>query len=185
MVAIIEPALDPDPVEALIARLDEPNVANGLHQLLDHLDLLAVLVNGLNGLMTRGDTISDSLADAVIEMRGAKLAGMPDLGQTLALVQHLGGLVTPLLNVLPSVESALQSDLGGVGLADIAGAASRAAVRGVQQATTERAPIDGVRALLKVVKDPDVGRALGFVVAIAKALGQELKSLETGAAPAQ
>lgn len=180
MVAIIEPALDPDPVEALIARLDEPNVANGLHQLLDHLDLLAVLVNGLNGLMTRGDTISDSLADAVIEMRGAKL-GMPDLGQTLALVQHLGGLVTPLLNVLPSVESALQSDLGGVGLADIAGAASRAAVRGVQQATTERAQINGVRALLKVVKDPDVGRALGFIVAIAKALGQELKTLEAGA----
>ncbi|MEU3787872.1 DUF1641 domain-containing protein [Streptomyces sp900129855] len=181
----IESTLDPDPVEALVARLEEPNVARALHELLDHADLLAILIHGVDGLVSRGDTISDSLADAVTELRQVKPTGLPEAGQVVQLVRHLSGLITPLLDVLPSIEAAVRSDVGGVGLADIAAAASRAAVRGTQQATSERAQINGLRAMLRVVKDPDVGRAIGFVVAIAKALGQELKALDAAAVAAR
>lgn len=181
----IESTLDPDPVEALVARLEEPNVAGALHELLNHADLLAVMVQGFDGLVSRSDTISDSLADAVTELRGVKPAGLPEAGQMIELVRHLSGLITPLLDVLPRIEDAVRTDVGGVGLADIAAAASRAAVRGTRHATSERAQINGLRALLRVAKDPDVGRAIGFIVAIAKALGQELKALDATAAAAR
>jgi uncharacterized protein YjgD (DUF1641 family) len=37
------------------------------------------------------------------------------------------------------------------------------------------APVTGIRALLRALKDDDVSRALGWVLAIAKNLGQELR----------
>jgi uncharacterized protein YjgD (DUF1641 family) len=39
--------------------------------------------------------------------------------------------------------------------------------------------------MLRVLKDEDVSRALGFLVSIAKALGQELKSADPAPAEAQ
>ncbi|EMF57077.1 DUF1641 domain-containing protein [Streptomyces bottropensis] len=181
---VIESALDPDPVEALVARLEEPNVAGALHELLNHADLLAILIHGVDGLMSRSDTISDSLADAVTELRQFKPAGLPEASQMIELARQLSGLITPLLDVLPRIEDAVRSDVGGVGFPDIVAAASRAAVRGTRQAASEQTQVNGLRALLRVVKDPDVGRAIGFVVAIAKALGQELKALDAAAGAA-
>src|SRR4051794_30682548 len=114
MVAIVRTVREPepDPVAALVERLDDPVVAESLNTLLDHADLLAVLVSGLNGLVSRGDTITDSIADGVVELRSvAGGDGMPDLGTLLATLQRLTTLVGPLGDILPTIEHLMTSDL--------------------------------------------------------------------------
>jgi len=63
-VSVLPTAQQPDPAQALAKRLAEPRTAAAVNTLLDHADLLALLVSGLDGLVSRGDTITDSLADS-------------------------------------------------------------------------------------------------------------------------
>jgi hypothetical protein len=137
--------------------------------LLDHLDLLAVLVVGLDGLVRRGDTIADSLGAAV---RDVIPAGEPpiDLGQLLSLGQQSVAAAPALLAMLPVLERVAASDLGDPRLVDLAAVVSRAAV----EAAADPGELKGVRALWKAYRDEDVARALAFTVSVAKALGQEL-----------
>lgn len=180
MVAVVEPALEPDAVESLVARLEDPKVAGALHDLLDHADLLAILAVGLHGFVSRGDTISNALAEGVSDLRAVQgSAGLPDLSQLALLAQRLNDLSGPLLDMLPTIEHLIRSGLGDPRVIDVAAMASQAAVRGAQEAQATQARISGVRALLRVLKDDDVSRALGFVVSIAKSLGQELKAAES------
>ena len=93
-------------------RLDDPQVAAALNTLLDHADVLAVLVSGLDGFVRRGDTITSTLSSAVSEFRGASSAGaIPgaeafkgvDLQTLAASLATLSGSVagaTPALNTL-------------------------------------------------------------------------------------
>ena len=63
-------------------------------------------------------------------------------------------------------------------MVDIAALASRAVMRGVGEASATQARVSGLRALLRALKDDDVSRALGFVISVARALGQELRRAE-------
>ena len=63
------PDVRQESLESLKARLDEPQVAAALSNLLDHADLLAVLLVGLDGLVSRSETIGDALADGVGDFR--------------------------------------------------------------------------------------------------------------------
>jgi hypothetical protein len=129
-------AQQPDPAQALAERLAEPRTAAAINTLLDHADLLALLVSGLDGLVSRGDTITDSLADGVSELLG--------------------------------------SDLVDPKVIEIAALASRAVSTGAEQASRRDLRVTGVVGLVRALKDPDVSRALGFALSIAKALGREL-----------
>lgn len=87
--------------------------------------------------------------------------------------------MTPMmLEKMPVLENLLGSDLADPRTIDIAATASRAMIRGAEQAEATQARVNGVRDLLRVLKDDDVRRALGFLVSIAKALGQELKTAD-------
>lgn len=133
-------------------RLLDPKTADALNTLLDHADLLATVVSGLDSLISRGEIITESLGSGLIELRGANGAAG---GGAIQLLAALGSLTRP------EVVSVL-------------GAASQAVADGSAQAAADRSKIGGVRGLLKAVKDPDVSRALGLVVAIAKAFGSKL-----------
>ena len=63
------------PADTVRDRLDDPQVAAALNTLLDHADVLAVLVSGLDGFVRRGDTITSTLSSAVSRFRGASSAG--------------------------------------------------------------------------------------------------------------
>jgi len=141
----------PDPLDALAERLLDPKTANALNTLLDHADLLATVVSGMDALISRGDIITESLGSGFAELRGANGGG----GGTIQLLGALGALTRPEV-------------------VSILGAASSAVAEGSAQAAAGGTKIGGVRGLLKAVKDPDVSRALGLVVAIAKAFGREL-----------
>lgn len=172
--AVVQPIHQQDPVQALAARLDDPAVAASLHRLLDHVDLLSILVVGLSGFVSRGETISNSLAEGVSDLRNANPgAGFPPPGDIATLLQRLLTLTGPVTDSLPTVEKLLTSDLGDPRVIDTASMASRAIVKATQGPAP--APVTGIRALLRALKDDDVSRALGWVLAVAKNLGQELR----------
>ncbi len=164
-----------DPATVLAQRLAEPRTAAALNTLLDHADLLAVLVTGLDALVSRSDTITDSLASGVSELRAAGEPTRASAAQLATTARQLSALAPPLLDKLPVLEALLGSDLADPKVIDVASTASRAVVAGAEQAQANDLKISGVRALLRALRDPDVSRALGFVFAIAKALGTELK----------
>lgn len=153
-VSLISSAEPVDPLDALAERLLDPRTATALNTLLDHADLLAIVVSGLDALVSRGDTIADSLASGVTELRAVtgRNAEAGELTQLLVAMRQL---------TRPEV-------------IEVVGAASRAVAVGSQQAAADRNKISGMRGLLRALKDPDVSRVLGFVVSIAKALGKEL-----------
>ena len=182
MVVVAQPVQTPDPVRQLAARLDDPAVAQSLHQLLDHVDLLAVLVIGLDGLARRGDVITDALVDSVSELRAVERpAGLPDAAQLLQIAQQIGGMVGPAVDILPTVEYLLRSDLADTRVIDIAAMASRAMVTGAQatEAGSKKERRPGLFALWRASRDEDTRRALGFGLGIAKALGRELKQADS------
>jgi hypothetical protein len=62
------------PQEQLQARLSDPKIIDALNRLLDRAELLAFSADALDGLIRRGDTITESLGSMV---SNAKNAGMP------------------------------------------------------------------------------------------------------------
>ncbi len=172
--AVVQPLHPEDPVQALAARLDDPQVAAALHRLLDHVDLLSILALGLSEFVSRGETISNSLASGVSDLRSSNLgAGFPPPAEIGTLLQRLLTLTGPVTDSLPTVEKLLTSDLGDPRVIDTASMASRAIVKATDGPAP--APVTGIRALLRALKDDDVSRALGWVLAVAKNLGQELR----------
>lgn len=53
----------------LLQRLNDPEVAAGLNQLLDRLDTMAFMTQSVDGFLRRGETIADSVTAAVDEVR--------------------------------------------------------------------------------------------------------------------
>lgn len=173
--AVVHPIHQEDSLQHLATRLADPKVAASLDQLLSHADVLALLVVGLDGLLSRGETISESLAAGVSEMRAAGTSsGLPSAGELGTLLQRLVTLTGPLTASLPALEQLLTSDLADPRVIDTASMASRAIVKGTS--TSRGTQVGGIWALLRALRDEDVSRALGFVLGIAKALGQELRT---------
>jgi hypothetical protein len=173
-VSVMPAAQEPDPALALAERLAEPRTAAALNTLLDHVDLLAVLVSGLDGLVSRGDTITESLIDGVTELRAAGEPAEAIATQLVTTAQQLSKLTPVLLDKLPVLEALLGSDLADPKVIEVASMAARAVTTGAERADRGDVKVTGVVGLLRSLKDPDVSRALSFVLSIAKSLGQEL-----------
>jgi len=166
-----------DQAHALAKRLAEPRTAAAVNTLLDHADLLAILVSGLDALVSRSDTITESFADGVSELRAVGEPARVNATQLAATAKQLSALAPPLLDKLPVLEALLSSDLADPKVIELASMASRAVTRGAEQADRGDLRVTGVVGLLRALKDPDVSRALGFVLSIAKALGKELETV--------
>lgn len=167
--------------QQLAARLEDPRVAASLDTLLDHADLLAVIVSGLDAALTRSPTMMVALSQGLEDARKLSGESLPDPSELTRLAQGLSTLVGPLTEMLPTLEALMKSDLADPRVIDTASMASRAVVAGAEQARREQPEISGVFALMRALKDPDVSRGLGFVVAVAKAFGQQLRG--TGQTP--
>lgn len=148
---------------ALADKLNDPVVANALTSLLDRADLIAVLVDSLDGFIARTEVIGDSLADGFSEMRNT-VAGNESLQKVSADVPRILDTATRLVS----------SDLMDPAAVDRISVLARGLVRGGD--TYERNPVEigGALALLKLLKDPDINRAISYFATVAKAMGQEI-----------
>ncbi|MBI2702607.1 hypothetical protein A9W98_23730 [Mycobacterium gordonae] len=170
------------PGDQLRDRLDDPAIAASLNSLLDHADLLAILVTGLDGFVRRGDQISESLASAVGEIRGASLAvpGLEGVKAELgsvdvqALAATLASLASALVAAAPTLNKILNSPLVDPQAADVLADLGEALVEGKAAAAADPGGPKGLFGLWRVSKDKDINRGLGFLVQVARAFGRQL-----------
>jgi hypothetical protein len=153
------------PAEALRARLDEPQVAAALNNLLDHADLLAIVAVALDGFLSRGDVIANTLAEAVGELRGSGGIGNPLAGVDVK------GLVGAAKDAAP----AIQNLLGQVGDPRTVETVTQLTTA-VAEARKSPAPAPtGALALLRALKDPEVAAGLGFFLDVARQFGRQIR----------
>lgn len=164
-----DPGHDAGPeAERLRARLEDPQTASSLNTLLDNLDGLAFLAEGLNGLLARGDTITESLASGVHELRGLT-------GQGPAyLIEPARKLADGAPQIADAVTALLESGMLRRDVVDMLGTLADAAVAGVSNAQRNGSAVDGVRPAYRALRDPDVARGLGVLIEIARAIGKQV-----------
>lgn len=182
---VVGQPVDVSPVDRLRKRLDDPAVAASLDSLLDHADLIAILVAGLDGLVRRGDEISESLASAVDELRGpaSSLSSIPGLDQVKnefrgidvgALAVSLAGLSKALVDATPAMNTLLRSPLVDPQSAEVLAELGHALVEGKAAAEADPGGPKGLFGLWRVSKDTDINRGLGFLIQVARAFGKRL-----------
>src|SRR3954454_25077672 len=101
-------------LEALIERLEDPRVASGLQNLLDHVDLLAILVIGLDGFVGRSEIIGEALAEGVSDIReladSTGATGGVDIAGT---IWSLVALTSVLPKLTPTLTRLVDEDVVG------------------------------------------------------------------------
>jgi Protein of unknown function (DUF1641) len=172
--------------DALGERLADPRVANALASLLDHADLLAVLVEGLDQLVSRSEIIGDSLLENITDLRST-VENSPGIKDSGVGVQEITESAASLAAVLPraapgmvaavesgAIDRLLGSDLVSPEAVDQIAVLARGFARGKDDFANRPVEVGGLLSLPKLLKDPDVNRALSYFATVAKAVGQEL-----------
>lgn len=171
----------------VLERLTEPTTLATLNQLLEKLPLIAFVLESLEGFIRRGETIADSLADAIGELK-LKERDI-DLGKLLPLFEALPKMTAAgqqlldsnlMTDSLPKVIEAgvtmVDSGMLDENVVRTLGELGRRGVETYNEVTAKPvAPVGGLFATMKATKDPDVQKSLGFFFAFAKAFAKHLK----------
>lgn len=167
------------PADSVRDRLDDPRVAEALTTLLDHADLLAVLVSGLDGFVRRGDDITANLTSAWGELSGSSeqipgLAALREVDLT-ELSASLAVLTGGLVKATPAINTLLSSSLTDPRGAEVVAALGDALV---SARSSVPAPPRGLRGLWSTLrgaaKDPDVTRGLAYLIEVARVFGRKV-----------
>jgi hypothetical protein len=175
--------VEESPGDEVVARLDDPRIASSISLILDHADLLATIIVGLDGMLRRADVIGDNLAAGVAEVKELAGSGQrpwpwPSI-DLAALSDTITRLSTAAVDAGPAIERLLHSPLTDVKTADVLADLGEALLEGREAAAADPRGPKGIFALMRVAKDPDVSRGLGFMIHIARAFGQRLAASET------
>src|SRR4051812_3938050 len=148
----------------LLERLEDPRVASGLQNLLDHVDLLAILVVGLDGFVARSEVIGEALADSVTELRTAADASKPAepvdvagvLNSLVALSSALPKLTPALTRVADEdyLANMLDSDIFSPDSLAHIGLLANAVNQGASDAAEQPIQIKGAMSMYRQIKDP-------------------------------
>lgn len=159
-------------VDRLVDRLSEPQTAAALHALLDNIELIAVMIGGIDGLARKGEVIGDTLAEVLHEVRAAGKATGLDLRET---TQQLSTLIPTLADASPAINRILASPIVEPEPLEVLSEAAVSLVKGLQAAQANQTKV-GMRGLYKATKDDDVQRGLGFIIEVAKVFGSHLST---------
>jgi hypothetical protein len=149
--------------DALLDKLQEPAVAAAVTSLLDHADLVAVLLEGLDQFVARSETIGESLFASVDELRS-----------TVSGNAALGGLDTA--GLLDSAQRLAGSGIVSPAAIDSVAMVARGLVAGGERFKQDPVAVTGLLSLARLLKDPDLRRAISFGATVAKSIGQELEA---------
>lgn len=177
-------ATDPQ-VSALRAKLDDPQVAASLTRILDHADLLALLVVGLDGAIQRSEVIGNSLAGSLTDLRAMQSADdyplrgidLKELASSLGAIAQASPRVTPAITkVVDSglIDAVMDSGITEPGVIEQVGRLGRGLAQGAEAARIHEISVSGPLTLLKALKDPDIARGMSFFLNVLKSMGAEL-----------
>jgi hypothetical protein len=166
------------PGDEVIARLDDPRIASSISLILDHADLLATIIVGLDGLLRRAEVIGDNVASGVAEVREFAVSGngqrpWPTV-DLAALCDTITRLSAAVVDATPALDRLMHSPLTDPQTADVLADVGEALLEGKRAAAEDPRGPKGVFALMRVTKDADVSRGLGFMIHIARAFGRRL-----------
>ncbi len=178
-------ALELSPADRVREKLDDPRVAESLNNLLDHADLLAILVTGLDGLVRRSDTLSDSLTSALSEFKGdvkgssltQAIPGIDSLKSVdlAGLAESFATLSDKVIGATPALNFLLESRLTDPQATEVLAQLGEALVEAKAAAARNADGPKGVFGILKATRDPDVARGVGFLLQVAKSFGRQLR----------
>lgn len=154
----------------LLQRLEEPKTAASLNLLLDNIELLAVIVAGLDGLARKGEIIGDTVAEVLGEVRAAGQATGID---PLEMSRQLATVVPTLADASPAINRVLATPIVDPGPIAILSETAVALVKGLEEAQKNETKL-GLRGVYKATKDEDVRRGLGFFVEVLRVFGRDL-----------
>jgi hypothetical protein len=156
-----------------------------LNSLLEHADLLAILLTGLDAMLRRSDVIGDSLTSTVGEFaQGVKAASadetIPGLDRLRRmdlseLARGAEALSDKVIGAAPAMNVLLSSRLTEPESAEVLVALGDALVEARCAATGRGDGPRGLFGILKAAKDPDVARGIGFLLQTMKSFGRQLK----------
>lgn len=178
--------LDGARIELLKQQLDDPRVAAALLSLMDHADLLAILVQGAGDLLSRSDAISKNLSHGIATLRDV---GQATFKESLDEIDFAGvttsllGLGRSFADASPAIIRLVESDTISPAAIDVIAMTARSLVAGHQVAAEKNETIK-VGTLVKAVRDEDVMRGMGFLIEVARSLGKALKDERAGKAGA-
>lgn len=171
-------------LDTLMERLDDPQVAAALLNLLDHVDLLAILIVGLDGMVSRTETIGNSLVEGIQDLKDVAAANdtamSADPGQILASLMTLSSAlpkVTPAITRLMdsgAIDDVLNSGIVDPVMINQVTMIGRAMTSGAANAEANPVQVNGLFSAMKLLKDPDIQRAVSYFASVAKSIGVEL-----------
>ncbi len=163
--AATAPPAAPTSADALRARLEDPQVAAALTTIVDHADVLALAVVSVDGLLRRADTLTTNLSDGLKDVKV--------LGQSAAfLAEPTKRLAEDAPKIADAATALLDSGMLSRDVVDLLGRLAGALVEGEAAARRNGTTVSGPIAALRSLKDPEVGRGLGLLVEVARALGR-------------
>ncbi len=157
--------------ERLLDRLEDPSTATALHTLLDHAELIAVMVAGLDGLARKGEVIGDTLAEVLEEARAAGRATGLD---PMTTSRQLATLIPTLAEASPAISRIVESPIVAPEPVEVLSETAVALVNGLRAAQRNDTRV-GLTGLLRATRDEDVQRGLGFLLEVAKVFGRDLR----------
>lgn len=164
------PTAEPRPLDDVLARLDDPQVAASLVLLLDNVESLALLAMGAKGLMERGETIADSLAEGAHMLRDAGGANQDlraEATEAIGLGREVLGHADDLRALLDS--PVLRQDVVGV-----LGLVAESLAEGRERARAAEPELTSPIAVYRLLKDDAVRDGLEMLVHVARALGRRI-----------
>lgn len=181
----------------LTRRLDNPDTAAALDKILDNLELASFMLTSIDGFLQRSDTVIDSLANGVHEIRGLAPANETKLLENVAqALPQLAAMLPQLVNMMPQItamlpaladvatrletilasrefDALMNSGVFAPRTVGIVGQAGNALVDSYEASQVEPKPL-GPIGLFRALNDPDIQRALGFLVDFGKRFGQAM-----------
>ena len=161
----------------VLERLTDPQTLNTLNELLDRLPLAAFMLESLEGFISRGDTIAESLADSVGDLRGLDTEKTQRLTAALPKVMEAGeklldsGVIEDMPKLIDAGLAAVDAGLLEPEVIQTVGRLAKVGLQSLEEVTAkEIEPLGGgVMGMMSVTKDKDVQKMIGFVVSMAKA----------------
>ena len=169
-------------------RLGEPATFEAINQVLDRIDLVAASLEMMDSFLRRGDEVADNMAESVREVVGMapteEVAMLSTLAEALPQLLQILPLFVQMIPQLMEVTERLQTILESEEFAALMSSGVFAPRTVGIIAEVGNAMVDGYEAtrrqpeppslwqLFRSMRDPEVRRALGFLVEFGSRLGQ-------------
>ncbi|CCQ92653.1 conserved hypothetical protein [[Clostridium] ultunense Esp] len=158
--------------QVLVEKLSDPVIIGQLIRLLDKLENVTFLMDMVEGFLSRGPEIADSVNELVVLLR--KNWSRPEYGSRVESAFLALRRLQEFLDS-PQVQALFKSDVLDVRSVQLVGKVARSMIQATQETEQMEAKRMGLFGLMKAVNDPEIQTAVHFMINFARNFSKELK----------